>query len=125
MLENATFFDSKESDMRDVKMKALAFVAPGKIELMQKPVPKPGPTDALIRISMTTICGTDVHIVKGEYKVRPGLTIGHEPVGTIEDLGSAVTGDSLGQRGIAGATTPSGQCGPGRGHHAGHAFSHK
>ncbi len=112
MLENATFFDSKESDMRDVKMKALAFVAPGKIELMQKPVPKPGPTDALIRISMTTICGTDVHIVKGEYKVRPGLTIGHEPVGTIEELGSAVTGYSLGQRVIAGAITPCGQCGP-------------
>lgn len=98
--------------MQDRKMKALAFLAPGKIELVEKPVPRPGPTDALIRITTTTICGTDVHILKGEYPVRPGLTIGHEPVGVIEELGSAVSGYKLGQRVIAGAITPCGQCGP-------------
>ncbi len=93
-------------------MKALVFVAPGRVEIVQKPVPRPGPTDALIRITTTTICGTDVHIVKGEYPVRPGLTIGHEPVGVIEELGSAVTGYQVGQRVIAGAINPCGQCGP-------------
>lgn len=98
--------------MKELKMKALAFVSPGQIELIEKPIPKPGPTDALIRITTTTICGTDVHIVKGEYKVAPGLTIGHEPVGVIEELGSAVTGYTVGQRVIAGAITPCGQCGP-------------
>ncbi len=94
-----------------MKMKSLVFVQPGKIELIEKPIPKPGPTDALIRITTTTICGTDVHILKGEYPVKSGLTIGHEPVGVIEELGSAVTGYQVGQRVIAGAITPCGQCG--------------
>lgn len=98
--------------MREAKMKALVFVAPGKIELVEKPIPRPGPTDALVRITTTTICGTDVHILKGEYPVRSGLTIGHEPVGVIEELGSAVTGYTVGQRVIAGAITPCGQCSP-------------
>ena len=59
---------------------------------------------------MTTICGTDVHILKGEYPVKPGLTIGHEPVGKIIELGEAVSGYEVGQRVIAGAITPCGQC---------------
>lgn len=96
--------------MKETKMKALSFISKGKIELVEKPIPKPGPTDALIRITTTTICGTDVHILKGEYPVKPGLTIGHEPVGVIEELGSAVTGYEVGQRVIAGAITPCGQC---------------
>jgi alcohol dehydrogenase len=91
-----------------VKMRAAIFIEPGRIVLGEKPVPKPGPLDALIRITMTTICGTDVHILKGEYPVRSGLTIGHEPVGVIEKLGSAVQGFKVGQRVIAGAITPSG-----------------
>jgi threonine dehydrogenase-like Zn-dependent dehydrogenase len=62
--------------------------------------------DALIRITTTTICGTDVHILKGEYPVAKGLTVGHEPVGVIEKLGSAVQGYQEGQRVIAGAICP-------------------
>jgi alcohol dehydrogenase len=87
-------------------MKAAVFVEPGRIELQDKPVPKPGPGDALLRVTTTTICGTDVHIPKGEYAVEPGLTVGHEPVGVIEALGEAVTGYEIGQRVIAGAITP-------------------
>ncbi len=90
------------------KMKAAVFVEPGRIVLEDKPVPDVGPLDALIRVTTTTICGTDVHILKGEYPVAKGLTIGHEPVGVIEKLGSAVVGFSEGQRVIAGAITPSG-----------------
>lgn len=93
-------------------MKALTFVSPGKIELREKPIPTVGPTDALIRVTTTTICGTDVHILKGEYPVRSGLTIGHEPVGVIESVGSAVSGYQVGQRVIVGAITPCGQCDP-------------
>jgi alcohol dehydrogenase len=98
------------------KMKAAVFVEPGRIVIDDKPVPDIGPLDALMRITTTTICGTDVHILKGEYPVERGLTIGHEPVGVIEKLGSAVEGFSEGQRVIAGAITPSGhsnacQCG--------------
>ncbi|PZP29055.1 MAG: alcohol dehydrogenase [Roseateles depolymerans] len=89
-------------------MKATVFVEPGRIELREKPIPEVGPLDALIRVTTTTICGTDVHILKGEYPVASGLTIGHEPVGVIERLGSAVQGYEEGQRVIAGAITPSG-----------------
>jgi D-arabinose 1-dehydrogenase-like Zn-dependent alcohol dehydrogenase len=67
--------------------------------------PEPSFGEALIRITTTTICGTDVHILKGEYPVRPGLTIGHEPVGVIAALGQGVTGYQVGQRVIAGAIT--------------------
>ncbi|MFZ5520730.1 MAG: NAD(P)-dependent alcohol dehydrogenase [Pseudomonadota bacterium] len=90
------------------KMKAAIFVEPGRIVLDEKPIPDVGPLDALIRVTTTTICGTDVHILKGEYPVARGLTIGHEPVGVIEKLGSAVKGYREGQRVIAGAITPSG-----------------
>jgi threonine dehydrogenase-like Zn-dependent dehydrogenase len=89
-------------------MRATVFVAPGKIRLEERPVPQPGPLDALLRVTTTTICGTDVHILNGEYPVRSGLIIGHEPVGVIEKLGSAVRGFQEGQRAIAGAITPSG-----------------
>ncbi|RRV22824.1 NAD(P)-dependent alcohol dehydrogenase [Stutzerimonas nitrititolerans] len=88
-------------------MKAAVFVEPGRIELQDKPIPEIGPNDALLRITTTTICGTDVHILKGEYPVAAGLTIGHEPVGIIEKLGSNVQGYHEGQRVIAGAICPS------------------
>ena len=90
------------------RMRAAIFVEPGRIVLDDKPIPDVGPLDALMRVTTTTICGTDVHILKGEYPVAKGLTIGHEPVGVIEKLGSAVTGYHEGQRVIAGAITPSG-----------------
>ena len=89
-------------------MKAAVFVEPNRIVLEDKAVPAVGPLDALIRVTTTTICGTDVHILKGEYPVARGLTVGHEPVGVIEKLGSAVQGYEEGQRVIAGAITPSG-----------------
>lgn len=91
-------------------MKAAVFVEPGRIVLEDKPIPRVGPRDALLRVTTTTICGTDVHILKGEYPVARGLTVGHEPVGVIEELGSAVSGYVVGQRVIAGAITPCGQC---------------
>lgn len=91
-------------------MKALTFVGPGKIELREKPIPEPGYGEVLMRITTTTICGTDVHILKGEYPVKAGLTIGHEPVGVIAALGLGVTGYKIGQRVIVGAITPCGQC---------------
>ncbi len=89
-------------------MKAAVFLGPGRIVLQDKPIPEVGPLDALMRITTTTICGTDVHILKGEYPVANGLTIGHEPVGVIAKVGAAVQGYREGQRVIAGAITPSG-----------------
>jgi threonine dehydrogenase-like Zn-dependent dehydrogenase len=95
-------------ERRMANMKAAVFIEPGRIALAEKPIPDVGPLDALLRVTTTTICGTDIHILKGEYPVAKGLTIGHEPVGIIEKLGSAVKGYREGQRVIAGAITPSG-----------------
>lgn len=91
-------------------MKAAVYLRPGKIAIEEKPVPVPRPGEALIKITTTTICGTDIHILKGEYPVKPGLTIGHEPVGVIAALGAGVTGYELGQRVVVGAISPCGQC---------------
>jgi alcohol dehydrogenase len=91
------------------RMKAAVFAEPGRIVLDDKPIPDVGLLDALVRVTTTTICGTHVHILKGEYPVERVLTIGHQPVGVIEKLGSAVQGYREGQRVIAGAITPSGR----------------
>jgi alcohol dehydrogenase len=80
------------------------------IRVEEVPRPRAGVGEAVIRITLTTICGTDLHILRGEYPVRPGLVIGHEPVGVIEELGPGVTGYQLGDRVLVGAITPCGQC---------------
>jgi threonine dehydrogenase-like Zn-dependent dehydrogenase len=92
------------------KMRAAVFQAKGKIGLREVDRPEPGVGEALVRVTLTTICGTDVHILKGEYPVKEGLTVGHEPVGVVEALGPGVTGYAPGDRVIAGAITPCGQC---------------
>jgi alcohol dehydrogenase len=91
-------------------MRAAVFQGKGKIELREVPRPVPGVGQALIKVTLTTICGTDVHILKGEYPVRDGLIVGHEPVGVIEELGPGVVGYGKGERVIVGAITPCGQC---------------
>jgi alcohol dehydrogenase len=92
-------------------MKAVVFRGINDIRVEEVARPRPKAGEAVIRITATTICGTDVHIVKGEYPVRAGLILGHEPVGVIEELGDGLEGEyTLGQRVIAGAITPCGQC---------------
>lgn len=91
-------------------MKALVFRGPGDFGLQQVPIPSPGPGEAVIQVKLTTICGTDLHIVKGEYPVKSGLILGHEPVGIIKQLGIGVNGYEEGDRVLVGAITPCGQC---------------
>jgi threonine dehydrogenase-like Zn-dependent dehydrogenase len=92
-------------------MKAVVFKGKDQIAIEEVPKPKPRAGEAVLRITTTTICGTDVHIVRGEYPVRPGLIIGHEPVGVIDELGEGLEDlYRVGQRVIAGAITPCGQC---------------
>src|ERR1700693_61247 len=91
-------------------MRATVFRGAGEIRVEEVPRPHAGVGEAVIRITLTTICGTDLHIVRGEYPVRPGLVIGHEPVGVIEELGDGVTGYKIGDRVLVGAITPCGQC---------------
>src|SRR5689334_224084 len=91
-------------------MKALVFHGPGQISLETVPIPKAQAGEVVIRVTLTTICGTDLHILKGEYLVKPGLIIGHEPVGVIHEIGIGVTGYEVGERVLVGAITPCGQC---------------
>src|SRR5215471_3198151 len=92
------------------KMKALVFHGKNDIRVDEVPRPHAGVGEAVIHITLTTICGTDLHIVRGEYPVKPGLIIGHEPVGVIEELGPGVAGFKVGDRVLVGAITPCGQC---------------
>lgn len=91
-------------------MRANVFHGPNEIRIEEVARPTPGPGEAVIRITLTTICGTDLHILRDEYPVRPGLVIGHEPVGIIEELGEGVSGYEIGERVLVGAITPCGQC---------------
>src|SRR5246127_2735666 len=91
-------------------MKALVFRGPNQIAIEHVSIPRPGPGEAVIRVTLTTICGTDLHILKGEYPVKPGRVIGHEPVGVIHELGVGVTDYAIGERVLVGAITPCGQC---------------
>lgn len=91
-------------------MRANVFHGVNDFRVEQVERPRAGTGDAVIRVTLTTICGTDLHIVRGEYPVRPGLVIGHEPVGVVEELGPGVTGFKVGDRVLVGAVTPCGQC---------------
>src|SRR5579871_5206221 len=84
-------------------MKATVFHSANHIGVEEAPRPTAGPGEAVIRITLTTICGTDLHILRGEYPVKPGLIIGHEPVGVITELGPGVTGYEIGDRVLVGA----------------------
>jgi len=93
-------------------MKGLVYGGPGKIEL--KEILKPGiekPTDALVKILKTTICGTDLGILHGKTpSCKPGTTLGHEGVGVIEEIGTGVRGFKKGDHVIISCITSDGTC---------------
>ena len=93
-------------------MKALVYGGPGKREW--KDVPKPeikDPTDAIVRVTAVTICGTDLHILKGDVpEVEPGRILGHEAVGVVEQVGASVTGLKPGDRVLISCITTCGRC---------------
>ncbi len=93
-------------------MKALVYHGPG--ERAWENVPDPEiqePTDAIVRIDTSTICGTDLHILKGDVPtVRPGTILGHEAVGTVVEAGSAVTTVAEGDRVLVSCITACGRC---------------
>jgi len=93
-------------------MKALVLVGPGEIELKDVPIPKIlKSTDALVKVLKTTICGTDLGIVKGKVPtVKPGTTLGHEGVGIIEQVGTAVRNFKKGDHVIISCITSDGTC---------------
>ncbi|SER71758.1 zinc-dependent alcohol dehydrogenase family protein [Lentzea albida] len=93
-------------------MKALVYGGPGTREW--KDVPKPvieDPADAVVRVTAVTICGTDLHILKGDVpEVEPGRVLGHEAVGVVEEVGSSVTGLKPGDRVLISCITTCGRC---------------
>ncbi|MBV9819494.1 MAG: zinc-binding dehydrogenase [Solirubrobacterales bacterium] len=95
-------------------MKALVFGGPGKRSWDSKDDPGiEDPTDVIVKIDTTTICGTDLHILRGDVPtVTEGRTLGHEAVGTVVQTGAAVTGLSEGDKVLVPAITSCGRCGP-------------
>lgn len=93
-------------------MKAVVYNGPGLREVAE--VPKPTilkPTDAIVRIDATTICGSDLHILKGDVPaVKPGTILGHEGCGVIEEVGSAVSKFKVGDRVLLSCVTSCGSC---------------
>ncbi len=94
-------------------MKALVFHGPGSIAWDDVPDPRIlKPTDAIVKIETTTICGTDLHILKGDVPtVQTGRILGHEGVGTVTEIGDAVTQIAVGDRVIVSCISACGKCG--------------
>lgn len=93
-------------------MKALVYRGPGKKALEDHQRPDiTAPTDAIVRITKTTICGTDLHILKGDVGTcQPGRVLGHEGVGVIDKIGPAVTAFKPGDRVLISCITSCGKC---------------
>ncbi len=91
-------------------MRAFVMQRIGAVGVVEKPIPEPGPNDAVIRTTTALICTSDVHTVGGAIGERHGMTLGHEAVGRIAKLGSAVSGFKEGDRVAVNAITPCYQC---------------
>jgi alcohol dehydrogenase len=93
-------------------MKALVYNGPGKKAVEDRPIPNiTEPTDAIIKIAKTTICGTDLHILKGDVPTcAPGRVLGHEGVGIVETVGAAVTAFKPGDHVIVSCISSCGKC---------------
>ena len=93
-------------------MKALVYLGPGKKSWQEVAEPTiQEPTDVIVRIDTTTICGTDLHILAGDVAaVTQGRILGHEAVGTVSEIGSAVSGFAVGDRVLVPAVTKCGRC---------------
>lgn len=93
-------------------MKALVYHGPNNIELVEKSKPVIiEPTDVIVRITTTTICGTDLHILKGDVpSISDGRTLGHEGVGIVEEAGTSVTSFKKGDKVLIPLITSCGRC---------------
>ena len=93
-------------------MKALVYLGPSKKALEERPKPDIGaPTDAIVRVTKTTICGTDLHILKGDVPTcQPGRILGHEGIGIVDRIGSAVTSFKPGDKVLISCVSACGKC---------------
>lgn len=91
-------------------MKCLAFVDAGKVQLIDREIPKAGPGEAVVRSTASLICTSDVHTVAGVLPVPYGRLLGHESVGVVHEVGEGVTAAKVGDRVAVNAVTPDGTC---------------
>ena len=93
-------------------MKALVYLGPGQSALQERPKPEiTAPTDAIVKVSKTTLCGTDLHILKGDVpSCQPGRILGHEGVGIVDQAGAAVTTFKPGDRVVISCISACGKC---------------
>jgi alcohol dehydrogenase len=92
-------------------MRAVTFQAPGVVTLEDRPQPEPeAPTDAVVRIELTGVCGSDLHIYHGRVQIEPGFTLGHEYVGTVISAGDQVKRVAVGDRVLGCFQTACGGC---------------
>lgn len=98
--------------MPSAKMKALTYTRPGRFELIEKPIPEiTGPRDAIVRVTLSSICSSDLHILHGAVpQAVAGITVGHEMVGVVETVGSDVAGVKPGDRVAVNVETFCGDC---------------
>ncbi len=95
--------------MPETTMKCFVMRGIGEVAVMDKPIPRPGPFDAVVRTTAALICTSDTHTVAGAIGDRKDLTLGHESVGVIHELGEAVKAEGMfrvGQRVAVNAITP-------------------
>ena len=93
-------------------MKALVYEGPGQKSLAERPVPTiKSPTDVIVKVTKTTICGTDLHILKGDVSTcTPGRILGHEGVGVVDEVGAGVTQFKKGDRVLISCISSCGKC---------------
>ena len=93
-------------------MKALVYLGPGRKAVEERPMPTlQSATDALVRVTRTTICGTDLHILKGDVPTcEPGRVLGHEGVGVVEEVGAGVTSFKAGDHVLISCISSCGKC---------------
>lgn len=110
MSEKATTLDIERKKKTSKTMNAFVMRRIGEVGLMEKPIPDPGPNDAVIKTTAALICTSDTHTVDGAIGERTNLTLGHEAVGVIYKLGAEVKGFKEGDRVVVNAITPCYEC---------------
>lgn len=105
-------FSYLTNQAQSANMKALVYNGVGKIAVEDRPKPiVKSPSDAVVKLTRTTICGSDLHIIKGDVpSVAPGRVIGHEGVGIIEEVGSDVKGFKIGDHVLIACITSCATC---------------
>src|ERR1700687_389404 len=87
-------------------MRAFVMASLDQVGFMDKPIPQPGPNDAIVKTTRALVCTSDSHTVHGAIGPRENLTLGHEAVGVVYTVGSEVKNVKPGDRGVVGAITP-------------------